>query len=275
MPEQYHNTGKLYKTDIVLDVVFVTHNQSAEVVEPGKQSLYFPTSFESTKRSAILRFVVLPASASMWRDHLSAKPLEYLRVEPIAVVSFVTDQLLRNVGDKPLLQGLGDQLYFSRASTLCAYGERKTVAVRNRHEFAALPTLGFSHAEPPFFAGTKVPSMKHSRRSNPPRSLRSWATAKSTCSITFERTQFWKRRCTVWYGPYCSGRSCQRAPVRRIHNIPFSVVRRSLQGRPRPSARTGSGGRMVSMICHCWSVRSIRYKYTLYKTVQETIWRTF
>jgi len=270
MPEQDDNTGKLYEPDIVLDVVFITNNQSAEVVKPGKKSLHFPTSFESTERPTILRFILRPAALSVWRDHLSAKPLEYLRVEPITVVSFVTDQLFRNIGDEALLQGLGDQLYFSRASTLCAYGDRKTVAVRNRHEFAALPTLCFPHAEPPFFAGTKVPSMKHSRRSNPPRSLRSWATAKSTCSSTFERTQFWKRRCTVWYGPYCSGRSCQRAPVRRIHNIPFRVLRRSLQGRPRPSARTGSGGRMVSMICHCWSVRSIRYKYTVYKKVQET-----
>jgi hypothetical protein len=45
---------------------------------------------------------------------------------------------------------MSNQLYFSRASTLCAYGEMKTVAVRNRHEFAALPTLSFPHAEPPF-----------------------------------------------------------------------------------------------------------------------------
>src|SRR5579859_1005270 len=197
MPEQDDDTGELNQPHVVLDVVFVTHNQSAEVVEPGKQSLHFPTSSESTERPTVLRFVVRPASLSVWRDHLDTKPLQDLRVEPITVVSFVTDQLFRNIGDEALLQGLGDQLYFSRASTLCAYGERKTVAVRNRHEFAALPTLSFSHAEPPFFAGTKVPSMKHSRRSNPPRSLRSWATAKSTCSNTLERTQFWKRRCTV------------------------------------------------------------------------------
>lgn len=100
MPEQDDNTGKLDETHIVFDVVFVTHNQSAEIVEPGEQSLHFPTSFESTKRSTILRFVVRPASQSVRRDHLNAKPLENLRVEPITVVSLVTDQFLRNIGDE-------------------------------------------------------------------------------------------------------------------------------------------------------------------------------
>jgi hypothetical protein len=106
-------------------------------------------------------------------------------------------------------------------------------------------------------AGAKLPSTNASLRSKPPRSLRSWATASSTCSRTLERTQFWKRRCTVWYAPYRSGKSFQGAPVRSIHRIPFSVVRRSLHGRPRRSARTRSGGKMVSTICHCSSVRSI------------------
>jgi hypothetical protein len=106
-------------------------------------------------------------------------------------------------------------------------------------------------------AGAKLPSTKASLRSKPPRSFRSCATASSTCSKTWERTQFWKRRCTVWYAPYRLGRSFQGAPVRSTHKIPFSIVRRSVHGRPRRSARTRSGGKMVSTICHCSSVRSI------------------
>jgi hypothetical protein len=131
------------------------------------------------------------------------------------------------------------------------------MAVCNCHDLGALAAFSLSHAEPPFLAGAKLPSTNASVRSKPPRSFKSCATASSTCSRTLERTQFWKRRCAVWYEPYRSGKSFHGAPVRSIHRIPFRVLRRSLHGRPRRSARTRSGGKMVSTICHCSSVRSI------------------
>src|SRR6516162_1570511 len=259
MPEQDYDTSELNQGHVILDVVFVPDYESAEVVEPGKQALDFPSPFEATQSSVVLGLSLRPASLTMRCDHLRTETVEHLLVERIAVVGFVADKFFGHVCDEARFERSAHQLHFSRASTLCADGERKTMAVCNRHELTALAPLGLANAEPPFFAGTNVPSTKHSRRSRPPRSLRSWATANNTCSNTFERTQFWNRRCTVWYGPYRSGRSCQRAPVRRIHRMPFRTVRRSLQGRPRRSARTRSGGRMVSMTCHCWSVRSIRH----------------
>ena len=137
------------------------------------------------------------------------------------------------------------------------------MAVCNAHDLGALAPLGLPNQAPPFLAGTNVPSTKHSRRSNPPASLRCRARARRTLSNAPERTQFWKRRCAVWYGPYRGGRSCQGAPVRRIHNAPLSTLRRSLHGRPRPSSLTGSSGRMVSTTFHCSSVKSIHnYLYT-------------
>jgi hypothetical protein len=131
------------------------------------------------------------------------------------------------------------------------------MAVCNTHDLGALAPLGLPNQAPPFLAGTNVPSTKHSLRSNPPASLRCLASARSIFSIAPERTQFWKRRWVVWYGPYRGGKSCQGAPVRRIHSTPLSTLRRSLHGRPRPSSRTGSSGRMGSTIFHCSSVRSI------------------
>jgi hypothetical protein len=93
--------------------------------------------------------------------------------------------------------------------------------------------------------------------------------------MTPERTHCWKRRWAVWYGPYRGGRSCQRAPVRRIHKTPSNTLRRSLQGRPRPSSRTASSGRMSSTICHCSLVKSIHNYYTVLEKVQETFCHTF
>jgi hypothetical protein len=111
-----------------------------------------------------------------------------------------------------------------------------------------------------------VRSIKHSRRSSPLRSLRSCATARSTCSKTPLRTQFWNQRCTVWYDPYRGGKSFHGAPVRKIQSTPLKTVRRSLHGRPRLSARTRSSGRMDSTAFHCSSVRSI-HKYLYIKQI--------
>jgi len=146
------------------------------------------------------------------------------------------------------------------------------MAVCNAHDFGAFATLGFADLEPPFLAGTNVPSTKHSLRSIPPASLRCLARVRRIFSITPERTQFWKRRCAVWYGPYRDGRSCHGAPVRKIQSTPLKTLRRSLHGRPRPSGRTGSVGRMGSMRFHCWSVKSIPiYLYTFFKSTRQIL----
>lgn len=137
------------------------------------------------------------------------------------------------------------------------------MAVCNAHDLGAFASLGFSHLEPPFLAGAKVPSTKHSFKLIPPACLRCWARVTMMFSITPARTQFWNRRRAVWYGPYLDGRSCHGAPVRKIHKTPLNTLCRSLHGRPRPSCRTGSIGRMGSMRSHRSSVKSIHnYLYT-------------
>jgi hypothetical protein len=99
--------------------------------------------------------------------------------------------------------------------------------------------------------------MKHSFKSRPPRSFKSFATAFRIDSIVPLRTHDWNRRWQVWYGGYRSGRSCQGAPVRRIHKIPLSTSLDSLQGLPFPSALCGNFGNNGFIISHCSSVRSM------------------
>lgn len=257
MPEQDDQASQVDEAQIILRMIFIANHQTPEVVQPSEEPFDFPTALEAAQCSTILCDSLRFTTLAMWRNHVCAKLIEQFLIERIAIVGLVSHQALRNISDESLLQRLTDQFHFSWASTLGAYGHRKTMAVCNCHDLGAFSAFSLSHTEPPFLAGAKLPSTNASLRSRPPRSLRSCATASSTCSKTFERTQFWNRRCTVWYAPYRGGRSFQGAPVRSIHRIPFSVVRRSLHGRPRRSARTRSGGKMVSTICHCSSVRSI------------------
>src|SRR5882724_3582983 len=236
-------------------MILVAYHQPAKIKKPGKEPLDFPAADVTPQRTTILRGHA--AVLFVGRDQLCAVVLHQLFIEPVTVVRFVSNQSFGHISDDPRFQGRGDQFHFSRRSAFCPQGERKTMAVCNTHDLGPLAPLGLSHLSPPFLAGTNVPSTKHSLRSSPPASLSCCASFTSNSSITPERTQFWNRRCTVWYGPYLGGRSCHGAPVRKTQSTPLRTVRRSLHGRPRPSGRTGSAGRMVSTIFHCSSVMSI------------------
>jgi hypothetical protein len=44
MSEHHVEAGELYESEEVLDVVFPSWDESAEVMHPGKEPLYFPSS---------------------------------------------------------------------------------------------------------------------------------------------------------------------------------------------------------------------------------------
>ena len=129
------------------------------------------------------------------------------------------------------------------------------MAVCHSHDLRTFAPLGLSHAEPPFFATTKVPSIKHSDRSSLPRFRRSSANASNTALSVPEPTHSWNRRWQVWYEGNLPGKSAQGAPVRRIQKIPFITPRSSTLGRPRPSTRSTLGN-SGSISFHCSSVSS-------------------
>src|SRR5579883_466105 len=255
MPQEYDCRRQMYKALKVFRMIFVAHDQAAKVEQPGKETLDFVSPHVAAQRASVLGGHA-PVDF-IGRNQLGAVLLHELFVELVTVVSLVANQPFGWIGHHARVHRGRDQFYFSRRSAFCPQGERKTLAVCNAHDLGALAPLGFPNQSPPFLAGTKVPSTKHSFKSNPPASCKCWARVGSNFSSTPDLTQFWKRRCAVWYGPYRGGRSFQGAPVRKIHNTPFNTLRRSLQGRPRPSSRTGSSGRMVSNSCHCSSVKSI------------------
>jgi hypothetical protein len=143
-----------------------------------------------------------------------------------------------------------------RASRRRVDGEWKTSIVCHHHELRAFTPLSLTDCVPPFLAVTKVPSMKHSPKSTSPRSRRSRARASSTPRSVPSLDHCWNLLWQVWYGGNLSGKSCHRAPERRIHNTPLMTSRVSLHGLPRPSARRGGAGMSGSRIAHCSSVSS-------------------
>ncbi len=83
----------------VLAATFISDDQTTEVLQPGKESLYFPPSPIPLEPTSILRWIL--AVATMWGDQLDAIEAQFL-VEAVGVVGVVADQVLRRLGNNHL-----------------------------------------------------------------------------------------------------------------------------------------------------------------------------
>jgi len=237
-------------------MIFITNNQATKVLKPSKKAFNPPSSLMPPQRATILSRA-LYAINLMRGDHLNATFLPQSLIKFVAVICSVTDQIFRHFFQKTGIQGRIYQSDFMGISTGCVNGDRKTASVCKAHNFGSFAPFGVAHTIAPFFAGAKLPSIKPSLKSIPPRSLRSLAKAVRILAKTPDSVHRWKCRWQVLLGGYRSGKSAQGAPVRRIQRIPFTIARESLGGRPDfPGSALGFG--MYSAIrCHCSFVRSI------------------
>jgi len=172
------------------------YHQTPKLLQPCKQTLHFPAPPVPPQHTPVLCRLSL-AVPTMWRNQRD--PLHCQQsVQRVAIVGFVANQALGLVGKEALVKHRLHECCFMRTSTGNAHGDRKTRAVCHCHELRTFAALGLADACAPFLAGANVASMKHSRTSSPPCSLRCWASANSTCSSTPVRFHCWKRRWQVW-----------------------------------------------------------------------------
>src|SRR4051812_17023207 len=123
-------------------MVFPADDQTAEIAQPRKEAFHFPSSLESSEAAAVLGFGISAASTAVRCNHLGAKAFHEFLVQAVAIVSFISDESLRHLRNQTFLQCGRYEGVFSRASTFCPNGERKTMAVCNGHEFGTLAPLG-------------------------------------------------------------------------------------------------------------------------------------
>jgi len=242
------DTSEMDKTKKVLSVIFITDNKTTKIMHPGKQAFDTPSFSIATQRSAVLG-IGFDSVISMRRNYFDTILLKFA-IKRIRVIRSITDESLGSRLKETMLESLSNKGDFMRRSRRNVYGERKTRAICHCHELSPLAPLGFSDTGAPFFATTKVASMKHSLRLNLPRSSKSLASPSRMSRNFPERTHSWSRRWHVWYGGNFSGISCQRAPVRNIHRIPLTISRLDRRGRPLPSARTFCLGMKDSICVH-------------------------
>src|SRR5216684_3487439 len=120
MPQEDDEAAELKHAEEVSFVIFPAADESAEVVEPGEKALDFPAA------------VVL-----VGRDEPNAVFLPQALVQRVAVVGAVADHAFWFGSGETLLDGGFDELRFMRRSAGDAAGDRKTMAVCDRHDFTA------------------------------------------------------------------------------------------------------------------------------------------
>src|ERR1700732_1599593 len=176
MPQEDDETAELEHCEEVGLVVFPTADQSAEIVKPREQALDFPAAAVATQFAAVLS-VFSVAIVFVGCDESDAVFLPQVLVQWIAVVGAGADHSFWFGSREALFDGGFDELRFMRRSAGEAAGDRKTMAVCDRHDFTAFSAARRADSSAPFFAELKLASMKVSDRSSLPRARRSSASA--------------------------------------------------------------------------------------------------
>ena len=234
-------------------IVFVTGNQSAEVLQPAYRPFDFPPFSVAAKAPTILGGW-LASISPMGRDQFDAPPCKSLS-KRITVCCRVIDQSSWTTPKNATFQEWLDECYLMWTGAGNGGRERQTARVGEDHRFRPLASLGLANQIAPFFAEENVPSAIASSRSIwPCRSSARRSLAQALVQMP-AAVHSWKRRQQVGYEGKCWGRSFQRAPLRSTHKMPSTQRRGSIAGRPRLPVR-GSCGNRSAINRHCSSASS-------------------
>ena len=238
----------------------VAHHQALDVSEPCVGAFDDPAPPVTPQGSAILRRG--PHAILLVRTDQFDRALPETLPQRIAVISFVgnhAERLLPRTA-RAMTSTYSDrrerrlrELDFRRGCRVKVVSQRKTAAVDHHHPLRPLAPLGFSDSAAPFLAGAKLPSRNDLLHFNCWRSFNSLRNVRQMSNQTPRSSQSRSRRQHVEGCGNFSGRSCQRAPLRRIHKIPSSTCRFWIHGRP-PLRCLGGFGSKGAIFFHCASV---------------------
>jgi hypothetical protein len=244
----------------------IAHHESAEVAEPGESAFHDPPSLVTSQRPTILRRRLAPVPA-VRGDQFDATGRQ-LPAQRIAIVTAVGNQATKLLlgTASPVLASYPDRLErrldefdLGRGSSVKVVSQRNTLAVDHHHPLRPLAPLGFADCGAPFFAAAKLPSRNASLHFNCCCSLSSARNARPILSQTPCSSQSLNRRQQVDGEGNSSGKSCHRAPLRRIHKMPSSTLRSGAGGRT-PRGRGGRWGSKGRIFSHWASVSNRPYR---------------
>jgi hypothetical protein len=138
-------------------------------MQPCVRTFNDPSSAVAAKFSTVLMSGSLVV-ATPRHDRFNTL-LSKLFAQRIGIVSAVHDQPVGTLSwatrfapatNRYFVERFLKQLYFRWRRRVHVNSERSTFAIDQNHKLRSLTPFGFTNFRPPFFAGTKVPSAKHS-----------------------------------------------------------------------------------------------------------------
>jgi len=228
----------------------VAHDQASEVSQPGIGAFHDPSPLVTSQGSSVLG--CRPYAIPLVRTDQFDSALPQALPQRIAVVGFVGNHAHRLLPrtTRMMAPSYADrrerrlrEFDFRRGCRVKVVSQRKTAAVDHHHPLRPLAPLGFSDSAAPFFAGAKLPSRNDSLHFNCWRSFNSLRNVRQIFNQTPRSSQSRSRRQHVERCGNFSGRSCQRAPLRKIQRIPSSTRRFSIHGRPPLRCLDGLGSK--------------------------------
>jgi len=244
----------------------IAHDQSPEVAQPRDAALDDPALLVASQHSTVLGRRPVPVGTVRSNQNHAATPQPF--AQRIAVVPLVGNHprgLLSwasgavSPPDSDRRQRFFCQPDFRRGSRVKSDSQRNTAAVDHHHPLRPLAPLGLADCGAPFLAGAKLPSRNDSLHFNCCRSFNSARNVLHTRSQTPCSSHLRSRRQHVAGDGNSLGKSCQRAPLRRIHKMPSSTLRLAAGGLP-PRGCFGDRGSKGPIFCHCASVNSRPYR---------------
>ena len=243
---------------VKLDETFVADEESSEVAQVGESTLHLPSPSVAAQWASVLKDRA--SVGTVGADQFDA-PGGELKTEACAVIGAVHDQALRAGGWTASTRARhfhrcerlrGEDDFRGRCAKESA-SQRNTRAVCHHHPLCTFSTFGFTHAEPPFLAGAKLPSMNTSSQLSLPCASSSQRNRRQMLSQMSCSSQSRSLRQQVLALGYSLGRSRQRAPLRSTHRMPSSTERSSARGRPN----TPGGGKRGWIRSHCTSLSNV------------------
>ena len=228
-------------------------DKSPEVLEPADGPFDLPSLAVSPELPSVLSWRF--DSISLVRCNQIDASFEKARAQRITVRRRVVDQLARPTANDSVCEQRLDEIDFVGTGTLNHVPARNPVAVDQQHDLGALAAFGLAYAKAPFLADANVPSAMDSSRSiSPCRS--SLLTSRAHAFLNNpESDHCFKRRQQVGCEGKWSGRSRQRAPVRRTHAMASKQSREETRGRP-PNGEGGGSSKRSEIKPHWSSVSS-------------------
>ncbi len=218
------------------DQSFIPHHETTKGAQPRKGALHDPAVLVAAQLSSIL-MSGLTVVATGRDDGLNPMTFQTLP-QWVAVKSPVSYEPIRALTGPAWFarSASGDRLKsplkesdLRRGCRVQGCSQRRTLALDQNHPLRALAPLGLADFVPPFWAGAKLPSAKHSSQRSFCRSF-SWARKARHIS---KNTPFASHSLSLLQQveglPYSLGSALQGAPVQRI---PSKQRRSSPRGLP-------------------------------------------